>query len=162
MVATARNTDSLSYVADDSPRVLKLALDVATPATIDAAIQKALERFGRIDVVVNNAGYSVMGDTEAILDEAARKMVDVNFWGTVDVTRRVLPVFREVNATAGGPKGGLIFNVSSIGGFVGYPSSAFYHASKFAMEGFTESVAKEFPDDWNSKIPEPILCDFPV
>ncbi|KXJ97366.1 hypothetical protein Micbo1qcDRAFT_156213, partial [Microdochium bolleyi] len=146
VVATARNLNSLAYMTSDdgsSPNVLKLALDVSSPAAIDAAIQQTLARFGRIDVVVNNAGYSVAGDTEAISDEAARRLMDVVFWGMVDVTKRVLPVFRDANAKDNGRRGGLILNISSVGGFIGYPSNAFYHASKFAMEGFTQSVAKE-------------------
>ncbi|KAH7040641.1 short-chain dehydrogenase [Microdochium trichocladiopsis] len=148
VVATARNPQALSYV-DDNDRVLKVALDVKSKTSIDAAVTQALQKFGRIDVVVNNAGYNVLGDTEAISDEAARAVVDTDFWGMVDVTRRVLPVLRETNAENGGKQGGLVMNVSSMGGFVGYPGNAFYHSAKFAMEGFTESVAKEMPPDWN-------------
>lgn len=100
------------------------------------------------DVVVNNAGYSLRGDTENASDSAARHLFETNFWGTVSLTRHALRIMREVNPSSG-PQGGVILNVSSMGGRVAYGGSAFYHASKFAMEGFTESVAKEVRPEWN-------------
>ncbi|KAI1471906.1 NAD(P)-binding protein [Daldinia caldariorum] len=155
VVATARNPSSLSAIPD-GPNVLKLALDVTSTASIDAAFAAALAAYARVDVVVNNAGYNVMGDAEASPagNGAARALMDANFWGAVDVSKRALPVFRDVNPNAksggqGGRGGGVIVNVSSLGGFLGSPGNAFYHASKFALEGFAESLAKEVLPEWN-------------
>ncbi|KAI1147606.1 retinol dehydrogenase 8 [Nemania diffusa] len=148
VVATARQVSALSYLADDAQNVLKLALDVTSTEAIDAAFKKALERFGRVDVVVNNAGYTVMGDTEASTGQEARELFDTNFWGSVEVTKRALGAMRDANPKTG-QQGGVILFVSSMGGFVTTPGSAYYHASKFAMEGFAESVAKELDPRWN-------------
>ncbi|KAH8678028.1 retinol dehydrogenase 8 [Xylariales sp. PMI_506] len=149
VVATARKPASLSAIPD-GPNVLKLALDVTSTASIDAAVDAAVAAFGRLDVVVNNAGYSLAGDTEAAGDAESRALVDTNFWGVVDVTKRALGVMRDENPRAeGGQRGGVVLNISSMGGFVGFPGSAFYHASKFAVEGWTEAVAKELPVEWN-------------
>ncbi|KAI2622559.1 NAD(P)-binding protein [Hypoxylon sp. NC1633] len=148
LVATARKPASLSSIPD-GPNVLKLALDVTSISSIEAALGDALAKFGRIDVVVNNAGYSLMGDTEAAGVEESRQLMDTNFWGTVDVAKRAIGIMRDENAKNGGQQGGLILNISSMGGFRGFPGSAFYHASKFAMEGWTEAVAKELPVEWN-------------
>ncbi|KAI1296295.1 retinol dehydrogenase 8 [Xylaria venustula] len=149
VVATARQVSALSYLTDDAQKVLKLPLDVTSPEDIDAAFKKAVEHFGRVDVVVNNAGYTIMGDTESSTPQEGRALFDTNFWGAVDVTKRALGVMRDDNAKNGGQRGGVIFFVSSMGGFVTTPGSAYYHASKFAMEGFAESVAKELHPDWN-------------
>ncbi|KAI1099520.1 short-chain dehydrogenase [Jackrogersella minutella] len=147
VVATARKAAALSSITDDD-RVLKLELDVASISSIDAALQGTLEKFGRIDIVVNNAGYTLAGDTEAAGDEEARAVMDTNFWGMVNISKRCLRIMREENFK-NGQQGGVIMNVSSMGGYTGYPGQAFYHASKFAMEGWTESVAKEVPSIWN-------------
>ncbi|KAL8951314.1 MAG: hypothetical protein Q9222_002713 [Ikaeria aurantiellina] len=109
-----------------------------------------LARFSRIDVVVNNAGYTLAGDTEAAQDGESRAVFDTNFWGMVDVSKRALAIFRDENPKTG-QQGGVVVNVSSLGGWAGFPGQAFYYASKFAMEGWTESVAKELPSSWNSK-----------
>ncbi|KAI1381499.1 NAD(P)-binding protein [Hypoxylon crocopeplum] len=151
VVATARNPASLAAPAIPSgPNVLKLALDVTSEASINAAFEAALAHFGRVDVVVNNAGYNMMGDAEASPpgNSGARVLMDTNFWGAVDVTKRSLPVFRDVNPQSG-QKGGVVINVSSMGGFMTSPGNSFYHATKFALEGFAESVAKEVSPDWN-------------
>ncbi|KAI1809316.1 short-chain dehydrogenase/reductase-like protein SDR [Poronia punctata] len=153
LVATARNLSSLSspIIPDDPSRILKLSLDVTSPSAINAALEAAVSKFGRVDVVVNNAGYGQKGDTEAADDAQSRAVMDTNFWGMVDVTKKAIGIFRDVNAQTGGQgqKGGVVVNISSIGGWAGFPGQAFYHASKFAMEGFTESVARELPDAWN-------------
>ncbi|KAI1740558.1 retinol dehydrogenase 8 [Xylaria scruposa] len=148
VVATARQVSALSYLPDDAPNVLKVSLDVTSLDAIDTAFKKAVERFGRVDVVVNNAGYTVMGDTEAATAQEARDLFDTNFWGAVDVTKRALGVLRDENPKTG-QRGGVILFVSSMGGFITTPGGAFYHASKFAMEGFAESVAKELDPAWN-------------
>jgi NAD(P)-dependent dehydrogenase (short-subunit alcohol dehydrogenase family) len=145
VAATARRLSALSYLPD-SPNVLKLELDVTSQASIDAAVEAAVEKFGRIDVLVNNAGYGLMGDAEGTSNSEARAVMDTNFWGAVSMTKAVLPVFRDVNPAG---DGGVVVMVSSMGGFIGFPGSTYYHASKFAMEGFTESVAKEMFPEWN-------------
>jgi NADP-dependent 3-hydroxy acid dehydrogenase YdfG len=145
IVATARRISTLSYLPD-SPNILKLELDVTSQASITAAVSAAVEKFGRIDVLVNNAGYGLMGDAEGTTDAEARDIMETNFWGCVNMTKAVLRIFREVNPAG---DGGVVVQVSSIGGFVGFPGSTFYHASKFALEGFTESVAKEMFLEWN-------------
>ena len=124
VVATARKISSLNYL-EDSPNVLKLKLDVTSPSDISAVVAASVERFGRIDVLINNAGYGLMGDFESIPDVEARKEFETNFWGTVNMTREVVRVFREVNPKG---QGGTVVQVSSMGGFIGFPGNAFYHA----------------------------------
>ncbi|PWY90099.1 NAD(P)-binding protein [Aspergillus heteromorphus CBS 117.55] len=148
LVATARKPASLSTLPT-SPNILKLGLDVTSLPSIQSAITATLTQFGRIDVLVNNAGYTLEGDTEVASDEESRALFDTNFWGMVNLTKPVLGIMREENSRNGGARGGVILNISSLGGFIGFPGSAFYHASKFAMEGWTESVAKEMPAEWN-------------
>jgi NAD(P)-dependent dehydrogenase (short-subunit alcohol dehydrogenase family) len=123
-VATARNTNALSYLSDDS-RVLKLSLDVTSKDSITDAIQASVDRFGHLDVVVNNAGYTHMGDTEAIPEADSRLLVETLFWGPVFVMQESVRVFREVNPKH---RGGTIVNVSSMGGSMTVPGNAFYHA----------------------------------
>lgn len=154
VVATARNVASLAAPElPDGPNILKLALDVTSPPSISAAFDETLARYGRVDVVVNNAGYSLMGDAEAspVGNADARALLDTNFWGAVDVTKRALNIFRDSNPKTG-QIGGVILNVSSMGGVLGSPGSAYYHASKFALEGFAESVSKELKPEWGIHI----------
>ncbi|KAH7019599.1 short-chain dehydrogenase/reductase-like protein SDR [Ilyonectria destructans] len=154
LVATARNLSKLSdtFPTDDS-RTILMALDVTSADSIKAAFDSAVARFGRIDVVVNNAGYGLMGDAESFVtnDEdwnKARQVVETNFWGTAQVSAHAVRVFRDANPK-NGQIGGVVLNITSIGGFAGFPGSAFYHASKFAVEGYTESLSKEMRADWN-------------
>ncbi|KAL4734577.1 hypothetical protein BDV11DRAFT_209262 [Aspergillus similis] len=147
IVATARSIGALSYLPNE-PRVLKLSLDVRSSEQVEAALSAAVAHFGRLDVVINNAGYGLRGDTEAVSDEDARDQMETNFWGPVRITRGVLRIFREVNNPG---QGGTIVQISSVGGWVGFPGNAYYHASKFALDGFTESVAKEMDPSWNIK-----------
>ncbi|KAI1373179.1 NAD(P)-binding protein [Hypoxylon crocopeplum] len=147
LVMTARKLSALSSIST-SERVLKLELDVTSALSIEAALRTTVEKFGRIDVVVNNAGYTLVGDTEGAEDEESRAVMDTNFWGMVDVTKRALGIMRDVNPKSG-RQGGVIVNMSSMGGWSGYPGGSFYHASKFALEGWTEAVAKELPTAWN-------------
>ncbi|KAK1755572.1 hypothetical protein QBC47DRAFT_380689 [Echria macrotheca] len=148
LIATARKTSDLAYLPDNDPNILKLRVDVTSSESIDAAIEATLSRFGRIDVMVNNAGYTLRGDTENAPPAAARALIETNFWGTVTLTRHALRILRSVNPLSGQP-GGVILNVTSMGGRAAYPGNAFYHASKFAVEGFTESVAREVRPEWN-------------
>jgi NAD(P)-dependent dehydrogenase (short-subunit alcohol dehydrogenase family) len=124
IVATARNLSSLSYLPD-GPKVLKLRLDVTSSDSITSAIDAAVEKFGRLDVVINNAGYAAMTESEGFPEEEARMQLETNFWGPVAVTNASLRVFREVNAQG---QGGTIVQISSIGGYLAYQGSSFYHA----------------------------------
>lgn len=105
-----------------------------------------------------------MGDTESSLPYSpsvpyssdgehskARGVMETDFWGTATVTLHAIRVMRENNARNGGKQGGLIIQISSMGGFMGFPGNAYYHAAKFAVEGFTESVRREVRPEWNSK-----------
>ncbi|KAF5515452.1 putative oxidoreductase [Colletotrichum siamense] len=147
VAATARNPADLSEIPDGE-NVLKLQLDVCSKSSIESALAATVKKWGRIDIVVNNAGYTLAGDAEGAGDEEARAVMDTNFWGMVDVTKKALGIMRDENPKSG-QQGGVIMNISSIGGWAGFPGQAFYHASKFAMEGWTESVAKELPTAWN-------------
>ena len=155
-MATARKPSALEAIPSND-RILKLEVNVTSVSSIDAALRTTLEKFGRIDVVVNNAGYTLAGDTEGAEDGESRAVLDTTFWGMVDVTKRALGIFRDENPKTG-QQGGVVVNISSLGGWSGFPGQSFYHASKFAMEGWTESVAKEVPASWNSKC---ICCCVP-
>ncbi|KAH8811319.1 hypothetical protein F5884DRAFT_270486 [Xylogone sp. PMI_703] len=145
VVASARNINSLSYLPD-SPNVLKLTLDVTSKDAIKKAVDDIVKKFGRIDVLINNAGYSLMGDTEAIPEEDARVQLETLFWGPVRLTQEILPVFRDVNPPY---TGGTVVQISSVGGWVTFPGGAFYHAGKSALEAFSESISKEMNPEWN-------------
>ncbi|KAK9364577.1 putative oxidoreductase [Lipomyces kononenkoae] len=145
VVATARNVDALSYLPDES-KVLKLRLDVTSKDSIVKAIGTTVETFGRLDVVVNNAGYTVMGDTEVIPETEARLLHETLFWGPIFIMQEVVRVFREVNPQN---RGGAVVNISSMGGSITVAGNSFYHAGKFALEGFTKSMAQEMKPEWN-------------
>ncbi|KAK5995372.1 Oxidoreductase calM [Cladobotryum mycophilum] len=148
LIATARNPSTLSYLPDNDPKILKLALDVTSPSSVDDAFKAAAAHFGdsyHIDVVVNNAGYSLSGDTEAASEEQMHDEIETLFFGTVRVTMQAVKVMRQEKDH----RGGLIFNISSLAGVCAFPGHAFYHAGKFAIEGWSESVAKEMHPDWN-------------
>lgn len=109
------------------------ALDVTSPASVERAVKATLEKFGRIDVVVNNAGYGQWGVFEQTPDAKVRELFEVNLFGVMNVTRAVLPHFRE-------HKAGLFVNISSGAGVFGLPVSTVYNASKFALEGYSEAL----------------------
>lgn len=135
VVATMRTPQP--DLADEFPdRVLVQALDVSDPASIDAAIQAGVDRFGGLDVVVNNAGVTMVSVFEATPAEAIRQIFETNVFGVMNVTRAALPYLRQ-------RKGGTIVNVSSGVGLVGVPLLSIYVASKQAVEGLSESLAYE-------------------
>jgi NAD(P)-dependent dehydrogenase (short-subunit alcohol dehydrogenase family) len=137
VVATARNADTLTPLVEAyGDLVLPLALDVTDKAAIDAAVKQAHEHFGRLDVVVNNAGYGLFGAIEEITEEQARDQVETNLFGPLWVTQAVLPILREQGS-------GHIIQVSTIGGVNAFPILGLYHASKWGLEGFTQSLAAE-------------------
>jgi short-subunit dehydrogenase len=108
--------------------------------------------------VVNNAGYSLSGDTESATEEEMHQEMETLFFGTVRVTTRAIAVMRQDKTDDGVHRGGIVFNISSLAGIVGLPGHSFYHAGKFAVEGWSESVAREMHPDWNSGFP---LSPFP-
>jgi NAD(P)-dependent dehydrogenase (short-subunit alcohol dehydrogenase family) len=158
LIATARNLSTLSYLPDENPNILKLVLDVTSASSVNVAFAAAAEHFGQdfhLDVVVNNAGYSLSGDTEAATEEQIHEEMETLFFGTARVTTRAIEVMRQGKES----RGGLIFNISSLAGLCAFPGHAYYHAGKFAVEGFTESVAREMHPDWNSKL-SPLFTSF--
>ena len=137
VVATARKPESLNDLATKFPETARsVKLDVTKPDEVRAAIAEAVKEFGRIDVVVNNAGYGLIGAVEEASIDQIRHQFETNVFGALDVIRAVLPQLRE-------QKGGHILNLSSVGGFVGFPSSGHYSATKFALEAYSESLSKE-------------------
>ncbi|KAI0780661.1 NAD-P-binding protein [Trametes elegans] len=151
VVATARNPAALDSLAAKFPkeRLLTLKVDVTVPDDISAAFARAKEVFGRLDVVVNNAGYADLGEVESTDLARARLNMDTNFWGTVVGTREAIKFFREVNPPG---VGGRIVQVSSMLGIYGQPVNTFYCATKFAINGFTEGIAQELDPSWNIKL----------
>ena len=137
VAVTARNADKVQDLVDiNSPNALAIALDVTKPEQVAAAVAKAEEHFGRIDVLVNNAGFGYFGAIEESDEAEVRSMFETNFWGLAEMTRAVLPKMRE-------RRSGTIVNVSSIGGFVAFPGVGYYNATKFAVNGFSEALKKE-------------------
>ncbi len=134
VVATMRDPGKTAEVQRDDVALIRL--DVGDRASIDAAVAAGIARFGRIDVLVNNAGFSLFGVFEGIAREKIQEQFDVNVFGVMDVTRAVLPHFRQ-------NKGGTIVNISSGAGMFTLPMISLYCASKFALEGFSESLAYE-------------------
>lgn len=137
VVATGRDAAKVARAFDAAAdRLLALKLDVTDRAHAEAAVVAAVKKFGRIDVLVNNAGYGQLGMFEENSPEAVDRQFAVNLFGLFDVTRAVLPVMRRQRA-------GHIFNITSIGGLRGSEGGSLYCASKFAIEGFSESLAQE-------------------
>lgn len=135
--ATARDTSSLEdLVAEHGDAVLPIELDVTDRGAVFAAVRKVHDHFGRLDVVVNNAGYGVSGAIEELSEEQARRQLEVNLFGALWVTQAALPILREQGS-------GWIVQVSSIGGLAAFPLTGIYHASKWALEGFSETLRQE-------------------
>ncbi|GAB5096202.1 MULTISPECIES: oxidoreductase [unclassified Caballeronia] len=136
-VITARNVAAVEDLAKEyGDLALALTLDVTDPAQVKAAVRDATAKFGRIDVLVNNAGIGYFGSLEESESEEVRKMFEINVWGLVDMTQAVLPGMRA-------KKSGTIVNISSVGGIIAFPGISFYHATKFAVEGLSESLSQE-------------------
>ena len=137
VAATARDTASLDdLVAKYGDAILPLKLDVTDRAADFAAVKQAHEHFGRLDVVVNNAGYGQFGFVEEMSEQDARDQIETNVFGALWVTQAALPYLRAQGS-------GHIIQVSSIGGIVAFPNVGIYHASKWALEGFSQSLAQE-------------------
>ena len=157
VVATARDTSKLTdLVAGHEDHALALALDVTDTGAITDAVQQAHAKFGQIDVLVNNAGYGYLAAIEEGEDAPVRQMFDTNVFGLVEMTKAVLPGMRA-------RKTGHIINLSSIGGLISFAATGYYHATKFAVEGLSGSLALELAP-LNIKVtlvePGPFRTDF--
>lgn len=131
-VATARKVETI----EDIPATLKLQLDVTQPRSVDAAVEHTIERLGRLDVLVNNAGYAVFGAIEETSDEQAQALFNTNVYGVMRMIRAVAPQMRR-------QKAGRIINVSSLEGIRSVPAMGAYSASKFAVEGLSDALRFE-------------------
>jgi len=145
-VATARKPETLSFKSTTEENFLALKLDVTKDSDIESAFKAVIDKFGRVDVVVNNAGYGLAGPFEELSNDQIKTQMDVNFFGLIAVTRKAMQVMREQK-----PSGGLIQQVTSIGGQRGTPLFSIYCASKWAVEGFTETLSLEVKPEWGIK-----------
>ena len=136
VVAAARNASRAEHVLGPSDRVFAVSVDVTDRASIQRAADTAVARFGKIDVIVNNAGYGLMGAVEELDASELEDVFKTNFFGAREVIRALLPTLRAQRA-------GWIVNISSVGGFTGTPGAGAYNASKFALEGLSEALAQE-------------------
>ncbi len=155
VIATMRNpgNDTELSKLDD---VLVTRLDVLDPGSIEKAVKEGIQKFGEIDVLLNNAGYGAYGPLESFPRENILRQFNTNVIGLLDVTRALLPHFRQ-------KKSGIIINISSIGGKVTFPFGALYHGTKFAVEGISESLSYEV-EEFGGKVkiiePGAIATDF--
>lgn len=136
VVATGRDTAVIAGRLGPSTKLLPVKLDVTDPAQASAAAEAALSAFGRIDVLVNNAGFGLLGAVEESSDADVRRMYDTNVFGLLNVTRAVLPAMRA-------RRSGHIINISSLGGYRSAPGFGVYCSTKFAVEGLTEALHAE-------------------
>ncbi|BAU54836.1 oxidoreductase [Mucilaginibacter gotjawali] len=137
VAATARNPEQLKDLLEKYPeQVYPLQLDVTSKAQILAAVENTVMKFGRIDVLVNNAGFGIIGATEAYTDEQVRSQLETNLYAPIAITRAVLPYMRK-------QRSGRILQISSVGGRVGNAGLTIYQAAKFGLGGFSEALAKE-------------------
>jgi NAD(P)-dependent dehydrogenase (short-subunit alcohol dehydrogenase family) len=133
----ARKTDDIKEIVDAYPQTsIAVQLDVTKPDEIKAVVEQTIAKFGQIDVLVNNAGIGYFGAIEESEEDEVRRMFEINFWGLAHMTTAVLPHMRA-------KRSGHIVNIASIGGLVGFPAVGFYNATKFAVDGLSESLAKE-------------------
>jgi NAD(P)-dependent dehydrogenase (short-subunit alcohol dehydrogenase family) len=136
VVATGRDPERVTAAVGAHDDLLAVKLDVTSPEDANSAAQAAIDRFGRIDVLVNNAGNFIAGFFEEIKPEDYRSQIETNLFGPLNVTRAVLPIMRR-------QRSGLVVTISSTGGIVGQEFCSAYSASKFAVEGWIESLAPE-------------------
>jgi NAD(P)-dependent dehydrogenase (short-subunit alcohol dehydrogenase family) len=137
VAVTARNLNDIQdIVADYSDTSIALQLDVTKSQEIKAAVEQVNQKFGQIDVLVNNAGIGYFGAIEESEDKEVRRMFEINYFGLVDMTNKVLPTMRK-------QRSGHIINIASIAGLVGFPAVGHYNATKFAVDGVSESLSKE-------------------
>src|SRR6266496_2087474 len=149
VTATARDADALRRAFAESPDVLPMAVDVTDERQINAAVEATVERFGRIDVLVNNAGRGQVGAVEEVSDAAARALFELNVFGVLNVLRAALLTLRA-------QRSGHVINIGSVGGFATGPGVGLYGATKFALEGLSEALRGELaPLGINVTVVEP-------
>ena len=137
VAVTARRPETLKDLSERyGDRAFPQALDVTDRKAVFAAVAAAFKRFGRLDIIVNNAGYGLFGAVEDVTEEQARSQMETNFFGALWVTQAALPILRSQGS-------GHFLQVSSIGGIAAFPFLGLYHASKWALEGLSESLSKE-------------------
>jgi NAD(P)-dependent dehydrogenase (short-subunit alcohol dehydrogenase family) len=136
VVVTARDTSSIADLVEGHHNALAVALDVTRQASIDQAVSAALDTFGTIDVLVNNAGYGYQSSVEEGVESEIRAQFDANVFGLFALTRAVLPAMRKARS-------GHVINITSVAGLIGFASSGYYSASKHAVEGWSDSLALE-------------------
>jgi NAD(P)-dependent dehydrogenase (short-subunit alcohol dehydrogenase family) len=137
VAATARNPEQLKDLAEKYPdQIYPLELDVTSQEQIITAVENTIQKFGRIDVLVNNAGFGIMGAAEAYTEEQVLSQLHTNLYAPIAITRAVLPYMRK-------QRSGRILQISSMGGRVGNPGLTIYQAAKFGLSGFSEALAKE-------------------
>ncbi|NMH28185.1 oxidoreductase [Flavobacterium silvaticum] len=140
VAATTRNKTELEKLIGTNENFLPLAMNIVDEADVKRAVDETVSKFGKLDFVVNNAGYGLFGSVEELSDEESRKNFDVNVFGSLNVIRQSLPILRK-------QRSGHIFNISSIGGYLGdFSGFGIYCATKFAVIGFTEALAVEAKD----------------
>jgi NAD(P)-dependent dehydrogenase (short-subunit alcohol dehydrogenase family) len=137
VAATARKPEQLKDLAEQYPdRLFPIELDVTRPEQIKQAVASTIARWGKIDVLVNNAGFGITGAAEAYTDEQVRSQLETNLYAPIEITRAVLPYMRKARS-------GHILQISSVGGRVGNPGLTIYQAAKFGLGGFSEALARE-------------------
>lgn len=137
VIVSARNTKDIQEIVEGFPRTsIAVKLDVTKAEDIKSAVKQGMEKFGRIDVLVNNAGIGYFGAIEESEEDEVRRMFDINFFGLANMTNAVLPIMRK-------QRSGHIVNIASIGGLVSFPGVGFYNATKYAVDGLSESLSKE-------------------
>lgn len=137
VAVTARNISDVKDLTEQYPSTaFAITLDVTKPELVKSAVKEAVEKFGTLDVLVNNAGIGYFGAIEESEEEQVRRMFEINFFGLAAVTNEVLPILRK-------QRSGHIINISSVGGSVAFPGVGMYNATKFAVTGYSEALAKE-------------------
>jgi NAD(P)-dependent dehydrogenase (short-subunit alcohol dehydrogenase family) len=138
VAATSRSIEDLkNAIGTENDNFLPLSVDIRNEENVSSAIEQVVARFGKVDVIVNNAGYGLAGALEELTDAESRQNFDVNVFGSLNVIRKAMPYLRKQGS-------GHIFNIASIGGFTGaFPGFGIYCATKFAVHGFSESLSEE-------------------
>ena len=136
VAVTARDPEDIADIVSGQSNAIAIKLDVTKPEEIKAAVKETMDKFGRIDVLVNNAGIGYFGAIEESEEAAVRRMFEINVFGLAHMTQAVLPLMRK-------QRSGHILNVASIGGLRAFPAVGFYNATKFAVDGLSEALAKE-------------------
>jgi len=136
-VVASRKTDDVKDIVEAYPNTaIAVQLDVTKAEEIKSSLEQATQKFGQIDVLVNNAGIGYFGAIEESEEAEVRRMFEINFWGLANMTTAVLPLMRK-------QRSGNIVNIASIGGLVGFPAVGYYNATKFAVDGFSDALSKE-------------------